>query len=936
MSSSAVRLLLVANLRSHVGRFVAASIAIAFATALLLAALIGRHVIRDQAPLTAQTLLGPDEVHLAATDTVHPFVDRSLLESLRADPRVSHVSTAVTVRAVDLPGLESGELDTENFYSLNGAGMGGWIPGRRDAFMAWQDERPRGAVLKGRWPSTSDVDAIELAVPAVIWGQSVGSWRRLESDTGVNAARVVGISSGDMAMVASPQGVRLTARQISPGAAEKLAGGPQLPSDARIYLRREGDKKTFLNDWRAQLIDYAGRLELWDSMTLEEAGLRSPAAESARLAVHSAVLLASACVVCIALSVQGNAVRERAAQSSLLRCLGADPKTLAQLVLVEATALAVVSVLGAVGVVWVAMAGLAAYLPMLRVPSTPDPISIFIAGGVTLVGVLIGAAWPAIAASRKLPGDFAAEQSDPVKAARLVNRAAVAGLIVAALTIAIIYVTPAQSFVRSELLTWLGVPGLALTALLLTPLTIRWTSWLLVRPVAFLTRTEPLVLADQVAADGARSSGSVIAIAVGLGGFIWMLCWGASMLESFIIDAAIPRWLVSIHPYGLERDETTKLLSDSAFEDYHPLTLVDTHLNDPDGAIPTLVVGLDIERSLSSTNGLPFEFISGGREAATVELKGGDACLVSAWYAASHGTKVGDRLTLAAPSPDGHAERTYRVAGVVELRGWRMATKLNKVRLHGDKHTAMLVLDADAVRRDFPVAHVNFLLGDTFAEGDLVPTRFRNDLSKDDAYARSRTDREAIESAVAETIDLSRHIEHRPDGETVIAASRRVVQVDDLDRTRASLRGEWGGAAVKRMGQAPLLVLALSLLSVSGALVGSFRARSRELGVLRSYGLTRFGLARLAIAEALLLGAAAVPVAALLGGVGAAMMLEVASVVGYRLDFAGIQPELNVPWSWLWPGLVVTAIVCCLAALWAAYRVGRMPPASMVSAAWRA
>lgn len=936
MSSSAVRLLLAANLRSHLGRFFAAIVAIAFATALLLAALIGRQVIRDQAPRAAQTLLGPAEVHLAATDTVHPFVDTSLIESLRDDPRVEHLSTAVTVRAIDLPGLESGELDIENFYSLSGAGMGGWIPGRRDAFVAWQDERPRSPVLKGRWPSTSDADAIELAVPAVIWGQSVDSWRRLESDTGVHAARVVGISAGDMATVTSPQGVRLTARQISPAAAEKLAGGPQPPSDARVYLHKEEDKETFLKDWRPRLNDHAGRLALWDSTTLEEAGLNSPAAESARLAVQSAVLLTSACVVCIALSVQGNAVRERAAQSGLLRCLGTDGATLALLVLVEATALAVVSVLGAVAIVSATMAGLAGYLPMLRVPSTPDPSSIAIAGGVTLPGVLVGAAWPAIAASRRLPGDFAAEQGDPVKAARLANRAAVAGLLVAALTAAIIYVTPAQSFVRSELLTWLGVPSLALTALLLTSITIRWTSWLLVRPVALLTRTEPLVLADQVAADGARSAGSVVAIAVGLGGFIWMLCWGASMLESFIIDPAIPRWLVSVHPYGLDRDEATKLLSDPAFENFHPLTLVDTHLNDPDGAIPTLVMGIDIEGSLSSTSGLPFEFISGDIEAAIPELKRGDACLVSAWYAASHGTKVGDQLTVAAPSSDGRAERTYRVAGVVELRGWRMATKLNKVRLLGDKHTAMLVLDADTVRRDFPVAHVNFLLGDTFAGGDHVPTRFRNDLSKEEAYARSRTDRETIESAVAGIVDLTRPIEHRPDGETVVVANRRIVQVDDLDRTRASLRGDWGGAAVKRMGQAPLLVLALSLVSVSGSLVGSFRARSRELGVLRSYGLTRFGLARLAIAEALLLGAAAVPIAALLGGVGALMMLQVASVVGYRLDFAGIQPELIVPWPWLWPGLVVTAVVCCLAALWAAYRVGRTPPASMISAAWRA
>ncbi len=301
------------------------------------------------------------------------------------------------------------------------------------------------------------------------------------------------------------------------------------------------------------------------------------------------------------------------------------------LVLAEAITMAAISVLGAVLLVWAVMAGLAALLPMLRGPSMPDLASIAMAAGVTLLGVLAGAAWPAIAATRRLPGDFDVEQDDPERVARFANRSAIAGVSIAALAAAMISATPAQSFTRAELLSWFGVPCLALTALLATPLIIRWTSRLLVRPVGVLTRTESLVLADHVAADGARSAGAVIAIAIGLGGFIWMLCWGASMLESFIIDPAIPRWLVSIHPYGLDRDEAMELLSKPEFEEYHPLTLVDTHLNKADIAIPTLVMGIDVERSLGREPGsLPIEFINGDRESAEAGLKRGDMCLVSA------------------------------------------------------------------------------------------------------------------------------------------------------------------------------------------------------------------------------------------------------------------------------------------------------------------
>lgn len=372
------------------------------------------------------------------------------------------------------------------------------------------------------------------------------------------------------------------------------------------------------------------------------------------------------------------------------------------------------------------------------------------------------------------------------------------------------------------------------------------------------------------------------------------------------------------------------MLAKSQFKGFQPLTLVDTRLETHvDGlpSVPTLVMGLDVERALAGADALPFRFAAGDPMRAVEQLKSGNACLISDWYAASAGIEVGDQVAVAVPSAAGSAEKSYEVAGIVDLPGWRMATKQNKVRLRGDKHRAMVVLDANLVRRDFPIAYANFLIGNT----EFPSLWFQSGTTGEQAFADSNRSRQALENAVGEAIDLSRAIEYQPDGAQPIQATRRVVQVDDLDRTRYELLGNWGGGAVKRLGFLPLVILALSLTSLSGAMVVSFLSRARELGILRTCGLTRLALARLCLAVGLLMGIAAVPIAALIGLGGAWLMLEVASVVGYRLDFAGIQPALDVPWDWLWPGIVLALIVSCMAGIWAAWRIGRVSPDALLT-----
>ncbi|QDT55767.1 FtsX-like permease family protein [Caulifigura coniformis] len=931
----ALLVLLKANLRSHPARHLAAMVAIAATAAVLLSALAGRNAVSGSAAAN-DPVLGDREIHLAATDTVFPYLDESLLREMRRDPLVAELHTAVSARAVEMPGTMQGTLDEDGFYSQEQGGMGGWIVGRRDNFLAWDDDQPGGVLVAGQRPTGKPGGPIEISVPVQLpFGKKLGSWRRLEGDSGVHAAQVVGQVRFPASILMTPQGARIMARQISRAAAEVLNGGPRPPSDARIHLRAPGEIDAFLARWRERLPSLPGRMELWDNNFIQQSVTYSAAAQSIRMAAVAAVLMACVCAACIGLAVQGNAARERAAQGQLLRSLGAGRGMIITLLVIEAVAVACGGFVLALAFCWGGLSVARAWFPFLASSPSPGALQVVLALGVIVAGVLAGSVGPVISAWSIDTTNPATAATDPERARLWSRRAALASAAVVLFVTLALIVTPAGSFERSRVLLWIGLPGVALACVLIAPLAVRLTAALLARPVAWATRVEPLVLFDQVAADGPRSAGAIVAIAVGLGTFVWVMCWGASMLNSFVIDERLPRWLISVHPYGLDRSETETVLKAAGLEEFEPLTLVDTRLSPGprrDTPIPTLLIGVHGLREGSSR--IPFTLVAGNLDSVMTDVDNGTGCLLSDWYAHSANVAVGDEVSVAVPGrlENGSVlHRTYRVAGIVELRGWRMATKQNKVRLRGDKHRAMVVLDAKTVRRDFFVSDANYLLGWTRPAASAPPSRYGAGTAEPESYQVSRGERLDLERQVSALLDLDRPIRYSPDGGAEITLSSRVVQVDDLDRARSELLGNWGGGAVRKMGWLPMMALAISLFSVAGSLAVSLQARSRELGILRSCGMTRFGLLRLAIAESVLVTLAAVVVAGLFGAGQAWLMLQLASIIGYHLDFAGIRPEFTVPWEWMVPGALMTAAVCGLAALWAGWRIGRLAPAGLLS-----
>ena len=127
----------------------------------------------------------------------------------------------------------------------------------------------------------------------------------------------------------------------------------------------------------------------------------------------------------------------------------------------------------------------------------------------------------------------------------------------------------------------------------------------------------------------------------------------------------------------------------------------------------------------------------------------------------------------------------------------------------------------------------------------------------------------------------------------------------------------------------PLVTLAVASLGVVNTVLSSIRARRWDMGVLRAVGVTRFGLFRMILAEAILVGI----VACLLSlGFGVMAGYCGTGITRYINIRGGQIVPLIIPWAKLAIGFGATLGLCLLAALWPAITTGRTEPLKLLQA----
>jgi len=97
----------------------------------------------------------------------------------------------------------------------------------------------------------------------------------------------------------------------------------------------------------------------------------------------------------------------------------------------------------------------------------------------------------------------------------------------------------------------------------------------------------------------------------------------------------------------------------------------------------------------------------------------------------------------------------------------------------------------------------------------------------------------------------------------------------------------------------------------------------------RSLGVTRFGLFRLIVAEALLIGVVACVLSLAFGAMAGYCGTGVTRYINLR---GGQYTPLVLPWAKLGIGFGIAVGVCVLAALWPAFRTGRTEPLRLLQA----
>lgn len=645
-------------------------------------------------------------------------------------------------------------------------------------------------------------------------------------------------------------------------------------------------------------------------------------ASRARNQAYSATGLSLLAALFIIFATLSMGVHERTRQLAVLRAVALTRAQVACLIAVESLLLAVIGWAGGLAAGWGLLKIASIAQPELfRNGVTLGPWTILLSGACAFGGALAAAVLPGWKATRVSPLEAMTPQQ-PVHSARLSMVAVAVGLALIAVNPLLVFIVPMADESRYSVYAALGCTSMALGFLLLVPMAIVLTERLLSPVLARLLRLNPHLLDTQLSSNLWRTLGTTVALTLGLGLYMATQIWGYSMLQPFVPGKWVPEMLVSFQSGGLPDAEVDAVrhLKGVIPEQCLPLAVEQPKLVDDitDSEHRTtvarqdnvIIIGLDPQQAIGAPNPLlNLQFVQGTKDTAAAQLAQGRGCIVPDHFARSTGLGLGDRFALIPPnSPEQSVE--YTIAGVVRLPGWHWMTKFSGLRRRSGRSAAMMFASFDDVRRDFDLEQINFFWLNT----DKTVSTADIGASFQPIAERHLGKRQPVNAQGTWAV-----------GASTFGPSIRITTAEGI-RSRIGARAD---AMIWGMSLLPLVTLAVTSLGVINAVMASVRARRWEMGVLRSVGITRFGLVRLILAEAVLIGI----VAGLLSlGFGVMAGWCGMGISQYASFFGGLDPSLVVPWSKLAMGFGATLLLCLAAALWPAIATGRTEPLKLLQA----
>ncbi|MCO8123592.1 ABC transporter permease [Stieleria sp. TO1_6] len=693
---------------------------------------------------------------------------------------------------------------------------------------------------------------------------------------------------------------------ISVPLAEHISGETARISLLGLAIDPQADITQFRFGWAPRLSNYSTPLQFQEAFEIEEALDQASAAANVRLQSFAATGVAMLVAMLVIFGSLSMGVTERIRQYAVLRAVVLTRRQVGCLIVVESLVLGTTGLVVGIASGWTLLALVElSFSKLLHHGLGFGTRSLSLAAITAFGGALLAAIIPTYRASRVKPVDAMAPRGQAAAEASLSWRSVALGILLIATGPLLTFVFP-----PSENQIWLAlVVGFACMAtgfVVLAPSLVfvvdRYSSPSLARAFGI----DPKLLASQITSNLWRTVGASTAMAFGLGLFVGIHVWGATMLKAFVPGSWAPDAMIVLKP-GMPPDRITELAMHEQVDSDRCLPLVveqprlvDDLTSSADRASVTrqdnvVIVGLDPTGAFAGDRPLlQLDWVAGSATEAAEKMKRGHACVVPDHFLRETGLGLGDTIALDPPRNAGNPV-IYTIVGAVRLPGWHWQTKMTGLRPRTHRAAALVFADYESVASDFDLpaaSHVWF------------------------SYSKPNTDVASIEAAADSMLKSLPAMEGAQ-------ASARVVPVQGIrDQLTGSAR-RW----IWIISFVPLITLLIACLGVLNVMLASVRARRWEFGVLRSIGFTSSDLARAILVEglfiALIAGILSVGFGILSGWCGAGL-------AQYTSFFGGLHPPMVVPWLPIGCGFLLVLLLGILCAAWPALTIHRSRPMSLL------
>jgi ABC-type antimicrobial peptide transport system permease subunit len=603
--------------------------------------------------------------------------------------------------------------------------------------------------------------------------------------------------------------------------------------------------------------------------------------QSGQFGLALAIMLALLSAAFIIVTGLGAGVVERQRELGMLRCIGASRGQIAQAQLVEGLLIGVVG--ACIGVplgVGVAAAGAWYYREVLPSGLATPPAMLALAFFGSIFAGLLGAAWPALRASRTSPMGALASRAKAPRARTMVILAVV-GLALLAVQAVAVGVPDDGQVVFWSYATF-GLPAMFVGYFLLGPPVLLLASTLLAGPLSTLLRLPAKVVQRSVRSMPYRLGFTAGALMTGLALMISNWITGGAMLRDWLGQIDFPDAFVS----GLRLSEESRQTLDALpfVERTCAVTLFPVE-TDAFGiralqTYQTTFVAFEPEPFFEMTR---LVWVQGDGDYARRRLSEGGAVIVAREFNVAQGLGVGDTFTCRVQGES----HDFEVVGVIASPGLEV-------------------------------------VGQYFNAGE--------DLARQAVHAVFGTRRDLIDRFGVDAIHLIQiDLDENVNDEVAVAEIRDALfgsGVLDAGSGRQIKREieSVAGTTLAVFSAVAVMAMLVACFGVANLVVAGIHARRYELGVLRAIGASRGVVARLILAEAFLIAIGAIVLGTALG--------FQAAWAGQRMYalLAGLTLSLRPPIGPLLFSWAVTLVLTLLAAAPAVIALARRKPLDLLGA----